>query len=70
MMNIGNVVRRFREKAGLSIARLAAKSETSPDYIFRIEHGIAKNIGIEKLGKIAKALEVDLADLIKDSRAA
>lgn len=45
-------------------------AEISPDYIFRIESGKVKNIGIEKLGKIAKALEVDLADLIKDSRAA
>jgi transcriptional regulator with XRE-family HTH domain len=63
-MRIGKHVKKFREKRDLSIARLAALAGISPDYIFRIEHEQVKNIGIEKLSNIARALEIDVHDLL------
>lgn len=63
-MDIGKQVKKFRAKKDLSIARLAAAASISPDYIYRIEHGLVKNVGIEKLESIAIALGVDLPELL------
>lgn len=69
-MTIGQRIKGFRDKAGLSRAKLAARADLSPDYIFRIEHEQVKNVGIEKLENIARALDVHITDLLSPKEAA
>jgi transcriptional regulator with XRE-family HTH domain len=69
-MNIGKRVNAHRKNSGLSIAKLAAKTSLSPDYIWKIENDKAKNIGLKTLTKIACAFGVKLHDLICKGRAA
>lgn len=69
-MFIGKRIRELREAAGLSIAKLAARSDISPDYIFRIEHEKVTNIGTKKLENIARALHVHIIDLFPPKEAA
>ena len=58
-----NPVKAYREHRGLTQKDLAEKVGLNPVYISQIETG--KRIGSTKtLGKIAKALDVDLDDLV------
>ncbi len=59
----GNVVK-YRKQLGLTQEELAFKAEIDRTYIGYIENA-KQNISIEKLCEIAKALKVDVADLLK-----
>lgn len=54
----------WREKRGLSQFALAENSQISQTYISQIENGLF-SISIDKLEKIAEALQIDVADLLK-----
>ncbi len=53
-----------RQKQGLSQAKLALMINSGQSYIYRIESGKI-NLGIDKLIRLANALGIDVADLIK-----
>ena len=59
---IGLNIRNIREERGLSQEKLAALANLHRAYIGQIERG-EKNIGLQNLEKIAKALRVDIKEL-------
>ncbi|PIY93923.1 MAG: hypothetical protein COY68_04535 [Candidatus Levybacteria bacterium CG_4_10_14_0_8_um_filter_35_23] len=63
--NIAKIVKRLREKTGLSQEKLARLADVSNNTIINIEAGKQNNPTIETLKKIAKALEVGVDDLIR-----
>jgi transcriptional regulator with XRE-family HTH domain len=60
---IGRHVREEREKAGLSLAQLAATSGLTKSYLVRLEKQ-SGNPSIEVIAQIAEALDLTIADLI------
>ena len=60
---VGLNIRRIREKRGLSQEKLAALADIHRVYMGQIERG-EKNIGLQNLEKIAKALEVPTRFLV------
>jgi len=54
---VGNNVRYFRKKLGLSQEALGFKCKVPDVYISKLERGIL-NVGVDNLEKIAKALGV------------
>jgi XRE family transcriptional regulator, regulator of sulfur utilization len=59
---IGDNVRHFRRKAGLSQEKLAERADLHPVYISQVERG-QKAVSVEALWKLSKALRIPLADL-------
>lgn len=62
---LGATVRKYRERAGLSIRQLAATAEVNYAYLSRIENGIYTNPGADLLQRIAEALDIDPAKLLR-----
>lgn len=62
---LAKVVKRLREKQGLSQEKLARLADVSNNTIINIEAGKQDNPTIETLKKVAKALNVPVEDLIK-----
>lgn len=60
---IGDQIRRFRGKA-LTQKQLAEQAEVSVDLIKKLEQGKRLGASIASLQKIARALDVDIADLV------
>jgi transcriptional regulator with XRE-family HTH domain len=60
---VGFNIRELRVKQGLSQEELAAFADLHRTYIGQIERG-EKNIGLRNLEKIAKALKVNVKDLL------
>jgi transcriptional regulator with XRE-family HTH domain len=63
-LKFGTTVRSFRVKQNLSQEKLAEKADLHRTYIGMIERG-EKNITLENIEKIAKALGVPMAELFK-----
>lgn len=63
---IGGNIRRFRERAGMSLQDLADATGKSKNGIHKIEKG-RTNIQGDTLRIIAKALKVDIVNLVLDS---
>ena len=61
----GEAIRVYRRQAGLSQEKLAEKAELHPVYISAVERG-AKTISLDALMRIAKALNVELSDLVRN----
>ena len=61
-LNLGTIVRRQRNRLGLSLVELAAKSGVSPSHLGRIENA-QRYPSINILRKIAKPLELDEEEL-------
>ncbi|PWI57241.1 helix-turn-helix transcriptional regulator [Sulfoacidibacillus thermotolerans] len=59
---LGARVRERRLKLGMSVQELAKKAEVSASYIYAIESGV-RGSQIEKLTRIARALETTVIDL-------
>ena len=58
---IGDAIRLYRKKAGLTQEKLAEAVDLNPKYIGEIERG-EKIISIEALLRIAKAVKVPIRD--------
>jgi transcriptional regulator with XRE-family HTH domain len=61
---IGEGIRLFRKKAGLTQEKLAEAVDLNPKYIGEIERG-EKIISIEALMRIAQAVKVPLCDFFR-----
>jgi transcriptional regulator with XRE-family HTH domain len=62
--NIAKTVKRLREKMGISQEKLARLADVSNNTIINIEAGKQGNPTIETLKKIAKALNVEIQELL------
>lgn len=62
LIKFGEKVRLFRKEKGLSQEQLAFKADLHRTYIGMIERA-EKNITLVNIGKIAKALEMDIKEL-------
>jgi len=60
---LGKNLRYWRERRGLDVAELAEKSGLSRTYIYEIENGVKTNPALDKLGSLALALNIAIADL-------
>jgi len=65
-MNLGENIKKYRLKAGLSREKLAFKcsGKFSSAHLLRVENGQVKNPGIEMVMTIAKALNVSIDQLV------
>ncbi len=63
--NISKIVKKHRENKGLSQEKLARLANVSNNTIVNIEAGKQNNPTIETLKRIAKALDIDISELIK-----
>mgnify|MGYP001246041887 CR=1 FL=1 len=61
---VGNNIRDFRKKLGLSQEQLAFKAKIDMTSVSEIESGL-RNPSLKTLAKLAKALEVELHQLLK-----
>lgn len=59
---LGKNIRKYREIRGLSQEKLAEYSDLHRTYIGAVERG-ERNISIDNIGKIAKALGVNIENL-------
>jgi transcriptional regulator with XRE-family HTH domain len=62
---LGEAVRAKRKKVGFSQEKLAEKADLSTVFISRIERGV-ESPSVDNVGKIAKALGVQVRDLVRD----
>jgi len=63
LIKFGKKVREMREKQNISQEELAFRANLHRTYIGMIERA-EKNITLKNIGKIAKALNVEMAELI------
>ncbi|MBI5699180.1 helix-turn-helix transcriptional regulator [Candidatus Saganbacteria bacterium] len=65
-MNIGENIKRYRLKAGLSREKLVLKcrGEFSSSHLLSVEKGRTKNPGVEMVSCIAEALGVSVDTLL------
>ena len=64
-MNIGENVKRYRNKQGLSQDDLAKKADIKYTTLMKVESGVVNKPSVQTMAKIAKALGVSIAELIK-----
>ncbi|MDI3256922.1 MAG: helix-turn-helix transcriptional regulator [Kyrpidia sp.] len=62
---IGERLRELRLQRGLTVRELAEKAGVSQSYVYAVEAG-TRGSRVDKLIKIARALEVDIAALVED----
>ena len=65
LIKFGNKVRKERNKLGLSQEELASKAGVHRTYIGMIERA-EKNITLENIEKVAKALDLKLSNFFSD----
>ena len=63
--NIGDNIRKHRNKLGLSQEDFAQKSGVKYTTLTKIESGVIKTPSVVMVGKIAKTLGVSIEDLLK-----
>lgn len=61
---IGQKIRRIREQRGVTQEDLAYKIDISSSYMGQLERG-ERNLNVDKILKIAKALKVDPSELLR-----
>ena len=61
---LGEAIRQYRTKAGLSQERLAEKADLHPVYIGKIERG-EQWISLHSLLRVSKAMGVKVSELLK-----
>jgi transcriptional regulator with XRE-family HTH domain len=62
---LSRVIQTLREAKGLTQRDLAAKAKVTAAYVAQLEMGARKNPSLEVLQRIAKALGVTVAELLK-----
>ena len=65
LVRFGKRVRTLRERLGLSQEQLAEQAGIHRTYVGGVERG-ERNIGLKNVFRIAKALEITVADLFAD----
>ena len=65
---IGDNVRHWRKKRGLSQEKLTRLADVSLNTLTKIESGFAKKPTIQTAAKLAKALDVSLDELVNPSK--
>jgi len=63
--NIGNNIKKYRAKLGLTQEGLVKKSGVKYTTLSKIESGASKKPTVQIIAKIAKALNVSIEDLLK-----
>ena len=63
--NIGENIKKYRTKLGLSQEDFAQKSGVKYTTLTKIESGVIKTPSVVMVGKVAKALDVSIEDLLK-----
>lgn len=63
--NLGDNVRKLRQKKGISQDRLSKEADLALNTVVKIETGEKSNPTFETLEKLAKALGVDVGNLFK-----
>ena len=63
--NIGENIKKHRNKSGLSQEDFAQKSGVKYTTLTKIESGVIKTPSVVMVGKIAKALGVSIEELLK-----
>ncbi|MDO5042377.1 MAG: helix-turn-helix transcriptional regulator [Slackia sp.] len=61
--SLGTAIKTAREQQGISQRRFALMTGTSRSYLWKVESGSA-DVGIDILCKIARALDMNVGDLI------
>lgn len=61
---LSRVIQQLREAKGMTQRDLAKKAEVTAGYIAQLETGRKKNPSVPVLRRIARALAVDVADLL------
>ncbi|PJE64392.1 MAG: XRE family transcriptional regulator [Candidatus Ryanbacteria bacterium CG10_big_fil_rev_8_21_14_0_10_43_42] len=64
-MKIADNLKKIRAEKSYSLEKVARLADLSLNTVVKIESGVNKNPTIDTLSKIAKALEVDVDDLIQ-----
>jgi len=62
---VGQQIRAYRKEAGLTQEKLAEKASLSYKYLGEVERGVV-NVSLDSLMRIAKALRLKVADLVRD----
>ena len=62
---LGRVLKELRETRGLTQDQLAKKAKVARPYITMLEGGVKRNPSLAALRRIAKALKVEVGDLLK-----
>jgi transcriptional regulator with XRE-family HTH domain len=62
---LGDTIRQYRDRAGLSQEKLAEKADLHPVYIGKVERG-EQWISLHALLRVAKALGVKARDLVDE----
>ncbi len=62
---IGDNVKKFREKKGLTQDNLARKADIPYTTLTKLESNVVKKPSVHTVAKIAKALNVSMEELIK-----
>jgi transcriptional regulator with XRE-family HTH domain len=62
---LGAAIREKRKHAGLSQEKLAEMADLHPNYMSRVERG-EEQVSLAALRRIARALKVPVAELVKD----
>jgi transcriptional regulator with XRE-family HTH domain len=65
LVRFGNRVRELRKKKGLSQEALALESGLDRSYVGGVERG-ERNISLENIEKLARALDVHPSELLRD----
>jgi len=65
MSKIGENIKKFRERMGISQDKLSKLADISSNTVAKLELNESPNPTIETLQKIAKALNVKVDDIIK-----
>ena len=63
---VGKNIRTCRTNAGMTLEELAEKAEMSWPYISEVERG-RENISLDKLARLAQALNVRLSKLVENA---
>ena len=65
---IGEKVRIYRKRKGLTLQALAVLTDSAKSYIWEIEKGSVKDISASKLFKLACVLDVTMEYLVNDDK--
>lgn len=65
LISFGNHLKKLREERSLSQEELAHRASLDRTYISGVENG-RRNISLKALNSVAKAMEINLAELFED----